>query len=224
MYCIEKPNMEISSTCHFFDQIAYEYDNTENHLRKNASILLKQHLKFCKNKTRLLDTCSGRGLIALISHEKGFTDISCVDGSKNMLWYCKNNTTGFVPSENIFYHDFENEDFKPEGRFWNHILINAGIQYIPRIEKFIENMYKLLDKEGLLSFSIREKGEGEDTETDEYGEYEVYGYYTYGIKYYLHGEDSFRKMLEKRFEILEVCTYQEKPDSTQIKIFTAKRK
>lgn len=216
--------MEIPSVCHFFDQIAYNYDNTENYLRKNASILLGQHLKFSKNKERLLDACSGRGLVALMSHERGFTDISCVDGSKNMLWYCKNNTVGFVPSENIFYHDFENEDFEPEGKVWNHILINAGIQYIPRIEKFIENMYKLLETGGLLSFSIREKGENEDTETDEYGEYETYGYYSHGVKYYLHGENRFRKMLQKRFEILEVYIYQEDPESTPIKFFTAQRK
>lgn len=213
-----------SINCCFFDDSAWDYKDTEEKLSTSARLLVSQHLKLSENKDNFLDVCCGQGLISKILQEHSVKNISCVDGSRNMLEYYTDNLGTFVQKENIYFHDFEFGPFDPKKKFDN-IIINAGIQYISKIGDFIENMHHLSEKNAVLSFSYINNDWNEDTIQDEYGEFYSRGYYEKLIKFYFREENIFfKEVLSKKFEILNISNYQQTPKHTTTRLLTARKK
>lgn len=200
--------MNKSSACKYFNESAYSYGATEEFLISSGLQLLSNHLEYTDpgKKNNLLDIACGTGLMLKLFHMAEFTDLYGVDGSIEMLDYCKFDVRNFTPPENLYLHDFENGAFRIEERKFNHVTIHSAINYLPDLDILFKNIDDLLEHEGVLSFNFQTREKDELLE-DEFGKYVAFSYYENGYKFYTRESKEIISLLEKHLKIVTEDEY-----------------
>ena len=139
-----------------FNSIAKRYDVLNNvislvthkFIKKQAVCLACE--KHEKEPLRILDICCGSGDISKIFAEKlPEAEIIGIDFSENMLEVAQKKCKGY---SNIKFISFDVTDLRnlDLGKF-DICFISFGLRNLPSVEKFLENIKYVLNKDGVLA-------------------------------------------------------------------------
>lgn len=156
---------------------------------------------------RVLDLGCGSGIQSKILHDAGF-EVVGIDFAEKMIEEAKKR----APNAEFLVMDILDLDFPPE--HFDGIYARASLLHLPKskIGKVLEELNKILKKEGIMYVALKE-GEGEADVFDSEKGTRFFAFYK---------EDEFKKILEEgNFQLIETM-YAQTERSRWLQFFARK--
>ena len=139
--------------------------------------------------TRLLDVCTGPGMLAQAATKIG-ANVSCLDFSEEALTIARRNVPGAT------FHQGDAQDLPFDENSFDSVVCGFGIIHVPDPRRAIEEMYRILKPGGRVAISVWEAPAPANGFGLLYGSIKAHGDLTVPLP---HGPDFFQFSDETRF-------------------------
>ena len=131
-----------------WDEISAAYELHFGPLTKQSipTVMAAAHVE---SGTRLLDVCTGPGMLAQAATKIG-ANVSCLDFSEEALTIARRNVPGAT------FHQGDAQDLPFDENSFDSVVCGFGIIHVPDPRRAIEEMYRILKPGGRVAISVWE--------------------------------------------------------------------